>query len=179
MIEWLVIAATLGALVTQALLPPPLAAALAGVAAITHAIRLVGWYTSRYWAVPLLWILHLGYGWIVVGFALTALAALGVFPGSLATHAFTAGAMGSLTLGMMARVSLGHAGRPLENRRVDDRGVLAADGSRDRAHVPPLWPARSPAALHVAGSLWILAFGLFDTRYLPLLLRPRLDRKPG
>lgn len=43
----------------------------------------------------------------------------------------------------------------------------------------PLWPALSPAAIHLAGGLWIFAFTLFVTRYLPLLLRPRLDRKPG
>ena len=38
-----------------------------------------------------------------------------MIPPSAATHALTAGAIGTLTLGMMARVTLGHTGRKLED----------------------------------------------------------------
>jgi uncharacterized protein involved in response to NO len=31
----------------------------------------------------------------------------------------------------------------------------------------------------VAGVLWIAAFGLFAAIYTPILLRPRVDGKPG
>lgn len=178
-IEWLVIVATPAALGAQALLPAPLAAGLAGIAALAHAVRLAGWYTPRYRAVPLLWILHLGCAWIVAGFALTALAALGVVPGSLATHAFTAGAMGSLTLGMMARVALGHTRRPLEIGALMVAAFWLLTAAAIVRVFGPLWPALSTAALHVAGGLWSLAFALFVYRYLPLLLRPRIDGKPG
>lgn len=177
-IEWLVIALTPVALAAQAW-PSPLAASLAGAAALVHAVRLAGWYTPRYWRVPLLWILHLGYGWIAVGFALTALTTTGQIPASLATHAFTAGAMGSLTLGMMARVALGHTGRPLETGPL----MIAAFCLLSLAAVArvfgPLWPAITPTIINIAGGLWIVAFALFVYRYLPMLLRPRVDGKPG
>ena len=62
---------------------------------------------------PLLWVLFLAYAWLVVGFAMTALSGVAPQLAPLALHAFTAGAMGSMTLGMMTRVSLGHTGRPL------------------------------------------------------------------
>jgi uncharacterized protein involved in response to NO len=30
-----------------------------------------------------------------------------------------------------------------------------------------------------SGILWMLAFGVFLTRYLPMLARPRIDGRPG
>ena len=78
-IEWLAPVATLGALVAALLVPDSrLTALLAAIAAAVHLIRLAGWYTGKFWSVPLLWILHLGYAWIALGFALLALSAAGV-----------------------------------------------------------------------------------------------------
>ena len=46
----------------------PIAVIVIGIlAAIGHAIRLVGWYQKTVWSVPLLWVLHLGYAWLVAG----------------------------------------------------------------------------------------------------------------
>jgi uncharacterized protein involved in response to NO len=44
-------------------------------AVIVNSARLAGWYVQRIWYVPLLWILYTGYGWIILGFVLTALSA--------------------------------------------------------------------------------------------------------
>ncbi len=82
-------------------------------AVIVNIARIAGWYVRRIWYVPLLWILYVGYGWIIVGFLLTALSAYAWVSPSLALHALTLGGIGVLTLGMMARVSLGHTGRAL------------------------------------------------------------------
>ena len=73
---------------------------------LVHTAKMAGWYTRGIWARPLLWVLYLGYGWIVAGFALKAAVALGVSP-LLSLHAFAVGGIGMVTLGMMARVSLG------------------------------------------------------------------------
>ena len=80
---------------------------------IFHALRLIGWHDSRIWETPLLWAHHLGYDLLVVGYGLTAQAKFGGNVPFLATHAFTTGGIGMVTLGMMARISLGHSGRPL------------------------------------------------------------------
>jgi uncharacterized protein involved in response to NO len=154
--------------------------ALCAAAALVHALRLAGWYTARYWSVPLLWVLHLGYAWVAVGFALRALAALGWLPPALALHAFTAGAIGVLTLGMMARVALGHTGRPL--RVGADLAVafsLINIAAVVRVLAPLLLPDRYVLLVVLSGALWCAAFALFVARYAPILWQPRIDGKPG
>jgi uncharacterized protein involved in response to NO len=140
-----------------------------------HLVRQGGWFSPRILRVPLLWILHLGYLFITFGFALQCLAALGWLAPSLALHAFAAGAIGSLTLGMMARVSLGHTGRPLEtvpSVRLAFTLMLLAGLAR---LLLPLTPLPYTMAIYVAGGLWILAWLLFVLHYSRILIRPRID----
>jgi uncharacterized protein involved in response to NO len=181
-VEW----ACIGSVVTVAalgLLPgaPILTVIVATVAAAAHALRLWGWSDRRLWSVPLLWILHAGYGWLVVGFALEALSAAGIVRPQLALHAYTAGAIGALTLGMMARVSLGHTGRLLGAAPpmvaafalVNVAAVLrvfAAWGLPDEWYV---------AAIVASGIAWAAAFALFVGAYAPILTRPRSDGLEG
>ncbi len=159
----------------------PVTALLAALAAAVHATRLAGWYTKQYWAVPLLWVLHLGYAWIAVGFALLAWSAAGMDAAAgSALHAFTAGGIGVLTLGMMARVSLGHSGRLLEPAPVMTWAFAAVNfAALVRVAAPLLFPHAYATAMAVAGLLWVGAFGLFAAIYAPILLRPRVDGKPG
>jgi uncharacterized protein involved in response to NO len=181
-IEILVPVVTIGALLAAVVAPvSPATAVLAAIAAAVHAIRLAGWYTKQYWSVPLLWVLHLGYGWIALGFALLALAAAGVGSAAgSALHAFTAGAIGVLTLGMMARVSLGHTGRMLEPAALMSWAFAAANlAALVRVAVPLVLPQAYATGMAVAGGLWTVAFVLFAAIYTPVLLRPRVDGKPG
>lgn len=182
LIERLVPAVTLGALLAALLAPHSLVTALlAALAAMMHAIRLAGWYTSKYWAVPLLWMLHLGYAWITLGFALLALTAAGVSTAAVsALHAFTAGGIGVLTLGMMARVSLGHTGRMLEPAPVMTLAFVAVNlAALIRVVLPLFFPAAYAQGMAAAGLVWVAAFGVFVVVYAPMLLRPRIDGKPG
>ena len=159
----------------------PITALLAAIAAALHAIRLAGWYTPKFWSVPLLWILHLGYAWIAFGFALLALSAAGLSPAAVsALHAFTAGGIGVLTLGMMARVSLGHTGRLLEPAPVMTRAFVAINlAALIRVTLPLFFPGVYMQIMTAAGLAWAAAFGLFVVVYAPMLLRPRVDGKPG
>ena len=152
----------------------------AALATGLHLVRLLGWQRRALWKVPLLWVLHAGYAWIVLGFLLTALAGTGLLPVSLALHAYTVGAIGGLTLGMMARVSLGHTGRPLAPAKIMTLAFLCINAAALlRVIVPLLWPVWYGAALVAGGLAWVLAFGVFFATYLPVLLRPRVDGKPG
>jgi uncharacterized protein involved in response to NO len=182
LIERLVPAVTLVALIAALIAPISLVTALlAAIAATVHAIRLAGWYTRKYWAVPLLWILHLGYAWITLGFALLALSAAGMSTATLsALHAFTAGGIGVLTLGMMARVSLGHTGHLLEPAPVMTLAFVAINlAALTRVVLPLLFPAAYAPIMTAAGVVWVAAFGVFVVVYAPMLLRPRADGKPG
>ena len=86
--------------------------AVAGAGVWRRLARWRGWTT---WPEPLVVILHLGYGWLGCGLLLVGFA--GLFPasiGQLATlHALTVGAVGTMTLAIMTRATLGHPGRAL------------------------------------------------------------------
>jgi uncharacterized protein involved in response to NO len=85
-------------------------AGVAYLAAFLHGLRLRHYHSRRSLVDPLLWILHAGYLWLVVGLFLLGVALGGHLQLSVALHALTVGAIGSLTLGMMCRVALGHTG---------------------------------------------------------------------
>ncbi len=168
--------------VLDALWPAGVAGGVAALlAAVSQGVRLAGWYDRRVWRVPLLWVLCVGYGWVVVGFALAAVAAAGLISPSAALHAFTVGAIGTLTLGMMARVSLGHTGRRLELARV----IVLAFALVATAAVVRVAGATVGGAdwyvscVTVAGGLWCVGFAIFSTVYAPILVRPRIDGQPG
>ena len=161
-------------------LSPVILGILAGSAAILHALRLVGWHDIRVWKTPLLWVLHLGYAWIVVGYALTALAKYGMLLPFLATHAFTAGGIGMVTLGMMARVSLGHSGRPLIPPKLTVLAFALLNVSALlRVVAPVFFISNYGSWILLSGSLWILAYLFFLWDYFPMLIAPRVDGRPG
>ncbi len=166
-------------------------AALAGVATATGwlalataaiaAVRLLGWRTTAIWREPLLAILHVAWLWLVAGLALRALADLGLdVPRSLWIHALGAGAIGTILIGVMTRVSLGHTGRPLVLQRGGGwlyAGVVAAALLRVLSALPAMPHAAALADL--AGLLWMLAWLGFVALFAPILLAPRADGRPG
>ena len=157
------------------------ASSFAGVVGVLALARAARWGTRLTAKHPLVWILHAGYGWCVAGLLLRALTGfIPAIPSSVATHALTVGAIGSLTLGMMARVALGHTGRPLVVARpVVWAFVAITVAAVVRVVAPLLAPSWYLASLIAAGSLWTLAFALYLTVYAPILAAPRLDGKVG
>jgi uncharacterized protein involved in response to NO len=181
LIEWLAPLTVIAFMLAEILFPnSEVAGALAGLAAIINGIRVVSWYSRRYWQVPLLWVLHLGYGWIVVGFLLKAAACFGLIAPQFTVHALTVGGIGVLTLGMMARVSLGHTARPL---RVESSMIIAFIlinlATVLRGLLPAIFPLWFSQLVSLSGMLWIAAFLMFVIVYAPILTRPRIDGQPG
>ncbi|MDM8569150.1 NnrS family protein, partial [Thiotrichales bacterium HSG1] len=84
---------------------------LAGLSAIINSVRLFGWYTKDIWKKSLLWILYVAYMFIIFGLLLKILVFINGISAYLPVHAFAVGGVGMITVGMMARVSLGHTGR--------------------------------------------------------------------
>jgi len=180
-VEWLSPVSVILFLVAELFRPDSVtSASLAALAACANGARLAGWYTPRYWRVPLLWVLHLGYGWIVVGFYLKAGTALGLVPPQFTIHAFTVGGIGVLTLGMMARVSLGHTGRPLKvGAAMTSAFVLINLAAVGRGLLPPFFPQFFSQLIVASGAFWIAAFTIFIIVYTPILIQPRVDGRPG
>ena len=157
-----------------------LVAVVAALAALAHAARLALWRPWLTLRRPILWILHASYGWIVIHLALRALAPLEAFPGSLATHALTVGAIGGLTLGMMTRTARGHSGRPLAAGAAEIAAyALVQLAAAVRVLVPLAAPSLYFGAVGLSALLWSLAFALFAAVYWPILARARADGAPG
>jgi uncharacterized protein involved in response to NO len=136
--------------------------------------RLVRWRGAATRSEPLLLVLHVGYGWLVLGAALLGLSMLGFGPvQAAAIHALAAGAIGTMTLAVMTRATLGHTGHELTADRTTTviyLSVTLAAAVRVLAAASGGW--RMPL-LDASALLWIGAFGLFVLHYAPLLLRPR------
>ncbi|MEE9384946.1 MAG: NnrS family protein [Nannocystaceae bacterium] len=155
--------------------------AVSGCAALIFALRSGLWFHQGILRDPLVWVLHVGHGWISVGFALQALWGLGSWvPETSGLHAFTVGAMGTMILGMISRVSLGHTGRPLHTSLGTLAAFLCIVAAALTRVLAPWIPFGDYLTWIVASAtLWCVAFFLFLVVYLPALAGPRVDGQPG
>jgi uncharacterized protein involved in response to NO len=151
------------------------------LAAAAHLLRLARWQGWRAWRIPLLWILHVGYAWLVLGLILTTAAAVTrLVPASGGLHALAAGAIGSMVLAVMSRAGLGHTGRPLAARLPTVAAYLLVNlGAILRVAAPFLDPERGLQLLAAGGGLWAAGFAVFVLAYLPILVWPRAEGGPG
>jgi len=159
----------------------PWTAWLASLAAMAHGVRLALWYRPGIWRKPIVWVLWVGYGWLVAGLALRAASLIATFNPFLSVHALTYGGVGMITLGMMCRITLGHTGRDVLKSPGGTTALflLLAAGSVIRV-VLPLWlPAHYRELVVVSQALWIAAFAGFVALYAPMLLTTRVDGRAG
>jgi uncharacterized protein involved in response to NO len=146
-----------------------------------HVFRLAGWHTTGIWKKPLLWVLFIGYIFIITGFVLKAVAVLGGYPDDAALHAWTAGGIGIFTLGMMARVAWGHTGRiiaepPRHLSLIFSAVILSA---AVRVFFPLMNETRYILWIGISQIMWILAFLGYLLIYTSVLTSPRVDGKWG
>jgi uncharacterized protein involved in response to NO len=150
------------------------------IAGVVNGARLIGWAGWKTVGEPLLWILHLAYLWVVIALLLRGLSAFTDIVGSnVWQHAMGVGGIGTLILGVMTRVAMGHTGRPLKLLRFGlyvyiaitvaaVLRLLAATGAMDYR-----------LGVTFAAVAWVVAFSLFVILYAPVLASPRADGKPG
>lgn len=152
---------------------------LALLSGVLMLVRLAGW---KGWLVrqePLLWILHLSILWVPVSLFLLAGTLFAGWPSNAWSHAAGTGAVACLILGVIARVALGHSGRPL----VLPRGMVLAFIAIHLAALIRVLTAFEVIPWHPGiGSstlLWLFAFGMFLYRYTGILASPRPDGREG
>lgn len=166
--------ATIGAQAWTWLVDIPLAALAFDLA---RRWGLIQSFTNR-----LLAMLHVGFVWYAIAFALFGLSSLALLvdAGSLGltgTHALGLGFCGSLMVAMVSRVTFGHSGRTLAADRPTWSLFLLLQAAVIARVVAALWP--SPALLALAALLWAGAIVPWALRNLPIYWRPRADGKPG
>ncbi|WP_138435442.1 NnrS family protein [Marinobacter shengliensis] len=154
-------------------------AVLALVAAGLMLARLANWKGWLVRSEPLLWILHLSILWVPVALLLLAGSLLAGWPSNAWTHAAGTGAVGCLILGVIARVSLGHTGRPL----VLPKGMVLAFVAVQLAAVIRVVTAFDVIPWHpgigTSTALWVIAYVIFLVRYTGVLASPRADGREG
>ncbi|WP_100638250.1 NnrS family protein [Marinobacter salexigens] len=151
-------------------------ATLAGTLVLIRLANWKGWLARKE---PLLWVLHLSILWVPVSLYLLAGTIFAGWPSNAWSHAAGTGAISCLILGVIARVTLGHTGRPL----VLPKGMVTAFIAIQLAAVIRVLTAFDIIAWHPGiGSsslLWIFAFAMFLVRYTKILASPRPDGRTG
>ena len=153
---------------------------IAIAAAVANGARLSGWCGLRTIAHPIVFILHLGYAWLVAALFLKGLAIFDLGIGQqAATHALTAGTIGTMTLAIMGRAALGHTGRTIvAGPALISAYVLVTAGALIRVIVPSMFPDLYNPGILLSGIAWSAAFAVFAVAFLPVLTMPRV-RTPG
>ena len=145
------------------------------IAALIQCVRLWRWAGLQTWHESIVFVLHLGYAFVPLGFLLGAISILvpGGVTGTAALHAWTVGAIGLMTLAVMTRATLGHTGREVRASTatvaIYGTMILAALLRISASFVPDAYGIM----LEVAGAAWIAAFAIFLFEYGPMLLGPK------
>ncbi|MCG3205778.1 MAG: hypothetical protein KCHDKBKB_02501 [Elusimicrobia bacterium] len=142
-------------------------------------IRLIGWHTYGIWKKPLLWSLFLSFIFIDIGFLLFATRPFLGLAKVIPMHAMAFGGIGLVTMGMMARVALGHSGRNIHEapRTVFYSCAALALGAIVRVGVSVIDAGHYSNWVGVAQALWILGFLLFVYSYAPILIGPDVEKQ--
>ncbi len=147
---------------------------------LIHAIRLFGWFDRAILKQPMLWVLHIGYAWLVAGFLVYGCSVVLDLPIIHAIHAWTLGGIGIFTLGMMSRVALGHTGRAIQALPwIPTAFMLLLLATLVRVLLPMIEPGLLDSSIHISTSCWIVAFTIVGIRYSSILLRSRVDGNLG
>jgi uncharacterized protein involved in response to NO len=135
-------------------------------------------------------VLHWALLWFPVSFLLSAVTSLAewlqgdrwLMAEQAALHALVVGGFGTLLLGMVTRVTLGHSGRAIHTDAYTNVLLVAFQivplMRVTSGFLSEFFPVFSHGA-HASGFAWVLFFTLWAWRYLPIYLQPRVDGKPG
>lgn len=150
-------------------------------AGFLHLVRLARWAGDRSWREPLVLVLHLSYLFLPAGFILAGLAPLtpSTVSSAAGLHAFGAGAIGTMTLAVMMRASLGHTGHALVMSRLSQAVYACAAAAALTRIAATFDDADFETLVALSGLMWAIAFIGFATAFAPKLFRPSGHRKPG
>ncbi len=142
------------------------------------------WGLMRSLRIRLLAMLHLGFVWLGIAYALYAANAVLAFLGARGIglaplHAATMGFVGSITFAMVTRVTCGHSGRPLAADDMTWRLFWLLQTATLLRLGPEFWPQAYAWLMTAAIFAWLVAFAGWAWKYIPAYLRPRADGKPG
>ena len=179
-LDKLVLAASIAALASWIGLPEaPLSGAALLVYGGLHLIRISRWKGHLTADEPLVLILHAGYLFVPLGAVAMGVAIL--WPDLLSTpaakHLWLAGAIGTMTLAVMTRATLGHTGHALHADEATIAIFVAIIASALLRFAAGFWPGH--VLFDLAGISWCLAFFGFAAAYGAKLCKQRKSQPSG
>lgn len=151
------------------------------ISGVLQAYRVTRWRPWVTFSIPLLWSLHLALFCIWLALILLGISYLfTLFPANHLWHLLTVGGISGIILAMIARVSLGHTGRPLVvGKLITISFLFIFIAAFTRSILPIIAPAITPTFYWLATGFACASFLLFLYRYIPYLVQQRTDGRPG
>ena len=167
-------------LVIAALLPATLAAWLQLALAVLLIVRLGFWK-------PQLALRRIDIGIMILGYLAIAAQLLIEFLteragvhwiGTLSVHVFTLGTMGLIIPAMLVRIAKGHTGRKVAFDGLDKAVLwIMIAAFLARVVVPQITPSHYLESIDLAAGCWFAGFSILAWRYIPYLMKARIDGK--
>lgn len=154
-------------------------------AAATAFYLTVRWGFRRSFAVRLLAMLHIGFAWLGIAFAMHGLESALLFAtgasrlGLAPLHALSIGYFATMLIAMASRVTLGHSGQALAADRVTWWIFLAIQAVAVVRVAAELSGALWGHLSLLAALAWLTVFGVWFGKFAPVYWRARADGKPG
>jgi uncharacterized protein involved in response to NO len=140
-------------------------------------VRLTRWQGIYTGDEPLVWVLHVGFAWLPLGFLMLAAAELDLLPSSAGIHALTSGAITTMIVAVASRAALGHTNRSLESQPILTASFVLITLSAVFRVTATFGPS-ARILLAASATAWFLGFACFAWRYLPILTQPKVQN-PG
>ena len=160
---------------------PGLAALFSIAAGAIFTVQVYRWWYKAVLKEPMLWILFAGYlftglGLIAVGLSYWISSFL-----NLGVHLIGVGGIGVLTLGMMARTALGHTGNSIypPPKVVPVAFWLMIAATVIRVLATFVSGTAYTHSIRCSAALFAVSLLLYAWKYIPWLIRPRSDGRPG
>lgn len=157
-----------------------------GILAVLAGWLAIRWHSADAYRVRLLGMLHIGFLWAGLAFALYGLDSLarligtGWDLGHAPLHALGIGFFASMLLAMASRVSLGHSGRKLEADGLTWTLFWLVQLTALLRMLPEWIPPLNGLVWMIPSALaWLAAFSLWAWRYAPFYWQARVDGKAG
>ena len=154
-------------------LPAIISAIIFFIASAAHAVRVLRWKIWVTFKPPLGWPLHLSYWCIALGLLLYGLSMVTNWVShSQAVHTLTVGAMATMILAMISRVSLGHTGRTIVVGKTMTIAFMAIFSAFIIRVFGLYWFDSYQTILATSVLFWVIGYGCFIVLYFPVLTKP-------
>ncbi len=127
---------------------------------------------------PMLSSLLLAHFWLAIHFTLESIGYFydDILIGQSGLHALLVGALGTFCVSLMSRVSLGHTGRKIKSSILINGMLISITIAAITRVFSPIIEQDFPTnLLYISTGFWVLAFGLYLVKFIPILIAPRYD----